>query len=132
MEQRTDPDEPESEKDLVIPVVAEQLHVDTVSVPAGGVRIIKRVVEDQVEINENLRQQHAEIEHVPIGRFVDGPQPIRQTQSGVTVIPVVEEQIVVERRWLLKEEIHVRQTVSSKEHREKIPVRREKVDIERF
>lgn len=126
-----DRQDPENRDEIVVPVLEEQLHVDTVAVPAGGVRVIKRVVENNVPIDELLRVQKAEVERRPIGEYVDGPQPIRDGGDTV-IVPVVEEQLVIERRWFLKEELHIRRTEATVHHHETVSVRREEVTVERM
>jgi len=117
--------------DIVVPVLSEQLQVDIVSVPVGGVRVIKRVVEEQVPIDEQLRSQEAEVERVPVGRYVDGPLPVRQSDDAL-VVPVVEEHVIVERRWFLKEEIHIKRTEQTTRYQDSITVKHEEATIERL
>lgn len=116
---------------FVVPVLAEEVKVDIASAPAGGVRIIKRIVEEDVVVEEELREQHADVSHTQIGRFVDGPQPIRQTDDEL-IVPIVEEQVILERRWLLKEELHIIRSEKSSTYRETVTLKREEADVERF
>ncbi|CAM4173807.1 DUF2382 domain-containing protein [Paracoccus yeei] len=68
---------------------------------------------------------------VPIDRRID-TIPDVVTEGEVTIIPVVEERLVVTRELYLREEIHVRRI----EHKETIDVpattRRQTVQIERL
>jgi stress response protein YsnF len=48
-----------------------------------------------------------EIGRVPVGRPVDTMPPVRQ-EGDTTIVPVVEEIIVVGRRLILKEEVRIR------------------------
>jgi stress response protein YsnF len=45
-----------------------------------------------------------------MGRMVETAPEIR-TESDVTILPVVEEVLVVEKRLVLKEELHIRRRV---------------------
>ncbi|MFL6417462.1 MAG: YsnF/AvaK domain-containing protein [Bryobacteraceae bacterium] len=117
--------------DIVVPVLSEQLKVDIVSVPVGGVRVIKRVVEEQVPIDEQLRSQEAEVERVPVGRYVEGPLPVRQSDDAL-IVPIVEEHVVVERRWFLKEEIHIKRTEQTIRYEDTVTVKHEEATIERL
>jgi stress response protein YsnF len=45
---------------------------------------------------------------------------------------VIEEVLVVEKRLMLKEELHVRRVREETRDRQEIPLRREHVDVERF
>ena len=53
-----------------------------------------------------LETTEVDVVRVQIDREVDAAPEIR-TDGEVTIIPVVEERIVVKRRLVLKEEIHV-------------------------
>ena len=63
-------------------------------------------------VDEELVHERVEVERVPIGRYVDSAPPIRE-ENDLTVLSVVEE--VIERRLLLREEVHIRR-VRTTEH----------------
>jgi hypothetical protein len=56
-----------------------------------------------------LYTEEAGVERVPVNRLIDTEPQTRQ-EGDVTVIPIVEEVLVVEKRLLLKEEIRIRRT----------------------
>jgi Domain of unknown function (DUF2382) len=58
-----------------------------------------------------------EIERFPIGRPVDSAPAIRQ-QGDTTILSVFEEVFVVERKLVLKEEIHIKRVHVSERYRE--------------
>jgi len=116
---------------LVVPVIAEELQVQKRQIETGGVRVRKVVHEREQVVDVPLESEELRVERVPIGRFVDGPLDVR-TEGDTTIIPVVEEVAVVERRWRLKEELHV--TRSRRTRSEPLPVtlRHEEAVIERL
>jgi len=93
--------------DEILPLVDEQLSVHKRRVETGRVRIKTVVDEHQDWIQETLERREVSIERVKVGRIVDSHPQIRQ-EGDLLIIPVVEEVMVVERRLLLKEEVHVR------------------------
>jgi len=118
-------------EEIIVPVVAEQLHVDAVPVLKGGVRVVKRVVEQEYLIDQELRRDHVEVKRVKVNRVVDGPQ--QAVQSGnTTIIPIVEEVLRIERQWVVTEEIHLTRTEETGVHQEKIVLNREEATVERF
>lgn len=117
--------------EIIVPVVTEELNVDIVSVPVGGVRVVKRVIEEQIPIDEQLRSQQAVVERVPVGRYVDGPLPVRQLDDAL-VVPVVEEHVVIERRWFLKEELHIKRTEQTIRYQDSVTVKHEEATVERL
>ena len=48
------------------------------------------------------------------------------------IIPVVEEVIVISRRYRLKEEVHVTKVVREERHRERVTLRRQEADVQEF
>ena len=91
---------------MVVPVLVEELDVQKRLVETGKVRITKVVHEREAVVDEPLFHDKA-ITRVPMQRVVDGPVPVRE-ENGTTIISVVEEVLVVEKRLMLREEIHIR------------------------
>jgi stress response protein YsnF len=52
-------------------------------------------------------------------------------EGDVTIMPVLEEIIVVERQLILKEEIHIRQLRTTERHRETVVLREQDAVITR-
>jgi uncharacterized protein (TIGR02271 family) len=119
----------EVETETVVPVLAEELDVRRTAVPTGGVRVHRRILEHEEELDIPLVKEHVDIHRVVIGREVDGPLAVRQ-DGEVTIIPVVEEELVLQRRFVLKEEIHVTKTAREERHRESVTVRRQEAVVE--
>ena len=81
-------------------------------------------------VDEVLKHERVEIERVPIGRPVDAIPPVRQ-EGDTTIISVVEETIIVERRLILKEEIRIRRLRVSERHQETVVLRKQEAVIAR-
>jgi uncharacterized protein (TIGR02271 family) len=94
-------------EERVVPLLADRLSVERRRVETG--RVIATVTTHHHEqvIKEDLVHEGVEVDRVPIGRTVDAIPPIRE-EGDTTIIPVVEEVLVVERRLILKEEVHLR------------------------
>jgi uncharacterized protein (TIGR02271 family) len=92
----------------VVPVLAEDLEVQKRRVETGKVRLTKVVHERETLVDEPLWREEVEVTRVPMQRVVEGPLPVRE-EHGTTILSVVEEVLVVEKRWMLREEIHIRQ-----------------------
>ena len=82
-------------------------------------------------VDELLEQEKIEVEHVPIGRQVEVMPSIRQ-EGDVTIIPVVEEVLKVERHLVLKEEVHIRRIKQTERYQESITLRRQEAEITRL
>jgi len=89
------------------PVLAEEVEGETHVVETGKVRLTKVVHEREVPVDEPLWREEVEVTRVPIQRVADGPGPGRE-DNGMTRLSVVEEVLVIEQRWRLREESHSR------------------------
>jgi stress response protein YsnF len=114
---------------LRIPAYEEQVGYRTRVVNLGHVRIQKKVDQLVDERELALRHQEVEVERVPVDEIV--PELIEPYMDGdVYVIPVIEEEIVVERRLRLKELMRVRRTVAEHSEMVRTPYRRERIVVE--
>jgi uncharacterized protein (TIGR02271 family) len=92
--------------ELAVPVVEEELVTGTREVKTGAIRVRKRVQHLRKHLEMPVVKDVLRIDRVPVNRVVKTIPPIRE-EDGILIVPVVEEQIVVSRRMVLKEEIHV-------------------------
>lgn len=118
------------EAEETIPLVEERLVVGKRRVPTARVRVRLRTEDETVDARARLLNQDVEIRHVPIGREVQEIPPVRQ-EDGCTIVPVLEEILVVEKRLVLIEEIHIRQVVSETEVSQPVVLRRQRAEVER-
>lgn len=119
------------ENSVIIPIIQEDVVIGKEIVETGKVKISKKISEHQQTIDMPLLQEQVSVERVAINRFVDTPPEIRQ-DGDMMIIPVLEEQIVVQKRLVLIEELHVRKQVVEANHSEEVTVRKEDVDIKRI
>lgn len=115
---------------IVVPIVEERLKIDKRRVESGTVRVRKHVHEDIETVDTPLLHEQVDVDRVEINEFVDGPRTVRQ-EGDVTIIPVMEEVLVVEKRLMLKEEIRLRRRVHETREPRQVTVRREEVEVER-
>ena len=116
--------------EAVVPVVEETAVVRTERVATDAVRLHKRVREEEEALDVPVQAEAIEVERVPVGRWVDGPTPVRRG-GDTTVYPVVEEVLVVEKRLRLVEEVRVTLRRETRRARERVRLRREEVVVER-
>jgi len=115
---------------VVVPVLVEELEVQKRLVETGKVRITKQVHEQEALVDEPLWREEVEVTHVPIQRVVDAPIPVRE-EHGTLIVSVLEEVLVVEKRLMLKEEIHMRRHRVETHQPQQVTLRREEVSVER-
>jgi uncharacterized protein (TIGR02271 family) len=115
----------------VIPLTEETLHLDKRQVTTGRVRISTKtdVIEELAQAS--LDRETVEVTRVPVDRIVDQAPGIR-TENGVTIIPIMEEVLVMEKRLVLKEELHVRKTNTQDEIELPVQLRKQRAVVERI
>ena len=118
-------------EEIRVPVIAEELVVEKHKVPTGGVRVHKIVQQHDEVIAMPLLKEHVDIRRVIVDRDVPGPMPIRY-EGDVTIIPVVEEVIVVEKRMRLKEEFHITRRRTEEHTEQTVTLQRETAVVERL
>jgi len=90
--------------------------------------VVTREREEMVDVP--LTQERVEVERVAIDKEVDSIPPRRQ-EGDTVIVPVVEEVVVVRRKLVLKEEIHLKLVRSTEQHRESVTLRRQEAVVER-
>jgi len=121
----------ERQGQIVIPLHAEELSVTRRRIATGRTRISRVTREQETRVEEPLTREVVEIERRPVGEPVSSMPPVRQ-EGDTIIIPVVEEQLVVERRLVLKEEVRVRRVRKTEMHQEHVITRRQDVIIARL
>jgi uncharacterized protein (TIGR02271 family) len=111
-------------------LAAEELSVSKETVETGRVRVATRTREREALIEEDLARERVEIETVPLGLRIDAVPQARQ-EGDTTIIPIVEEVLVVERRLVLKEEVRIRRVHATEHHKETVMLRYQEAVITR-
>jgi len=113
----------------VIQVVEETIRVEKRLVESGRVVVHKTVTERDEVVEILLRQQDLVVERVPIGLVVSEAPQSRQ-EGDTLIVPILEEVLVVEKRLVLKEELHIRKQSSERMEHQTVRLRSEHVEIE--
>src|SRR5829696_2672625 len=117
----------EDEDELRVQRTEEELRAGTREREAGAINVRKRVRTDREQISVPTRHEEVSVERVPVeGREASGAE----IGEDEIVMPVTEEEVVVEKRPVVKEEIRVRKDVVEGEEVVEEDVRKEEVDVE--
>lgn len=92
--------------DVVIPVVEEEVTAGVKSVKTGSIRVDKHIDKSIRRIEMPLVEEEVEVRRVTVNRVITEAPPVRR-KGDVTIIPVVEEEVVITKRLILKEEVHL-------------------------
>lgn len=119
-----------TEKITTIPVSREELNVTKEWVETARVRIRKDVHEIEQQVDMMLGEEQVNVERIPIDRLVEQP-PAARYEGDTLVVPVLEEVLVVEKRYRIKEEVRITKVRTEARHTASVPVRVEEAVVER-
>lgn len=117
-------------EEAVIPVVEEQLVIEKVEREQGRLRVRVVPSERREEVAVPVTSEQVEVRRVEIGQLVDAPPPVRE-EGDTLIVPVLEEVLVVQKRLMLREEIHIVRHSITREERHEVTLRSERVEITR-
>jgi uncharacterized protein (TIGR02271 family) len=116
----------EDEDELRVQRSEEELAAGTREREAGQFKVRKRVRTDRETIEVPTRHEEATVERVP----VEGEASEAQIGEDEVSVPVTEEEVVVEKRPVAKEEVRIRKDVVEDTEVVEEDVRREEVEVE--
>lgn len=118
-------------EELVLPLRVEEVSVSRRRVETAVVRVATVTRSREQLVDKQLTHERVEITRISVGCFVDAVPAVRE-DGDLTIIPVVEEVVVVERRLLLKEEVHLRRVRTTEQHVEAVRLREQEAVITRI
>lgn len=95
--------------ELRIPIVEEEAYLLKRQVATEKVAVHTSYAEEQVLIRDELQRGQVDIVEVEREEEVAEAPPIR-TEGDVTIVPIVEERLVISKRLFLVKELHLRRT----------------------
>ena len=107
------------DKEQTIELIEEEISIGVRSVETGKVRVDVKVNTEERLVEQVLERQEVAVTRVPINRTVDTRPEIRH-EGDTMIVPLVEEVLVVEKRLILREELHIQTRVIQRT--ENIPV----------
>jgi uncharacterized protein (TIGR02271 family) len=115
----------------VIPLVEETATIGKRELVTGRVRV--RTVTDTIEelAHADVQRETVEVTRVPVDKVVETAPEIR-TEGDVTIVPILEEVLVVEKRLVLKEELHIRRRVAAETVEVLVTLRKQRSIVERL
>jgi uncharacterized protein (TIGR02271 family) len=116
----------EDEDELRVQRTEEELAAGTREVEAGAMKVRKRVRTDREQIEVPTRREEVSVERVP----VSGDASEAEIGEDEVVVPVTEEEVVVGKRAVAKEEVRIKKDVVEDTEVVEEDVRREEIDVE--
>jgi uncharacterized protein (TIGR02271 family) len=116
----------EHDDELRVQRTEEELAAGTREVEAGEVRVRKNVRTDRESVEVPTRHEEVSVERVPLS----GEASEADIGEDEVVVPVTEEEVVVSKRPVIKEEVRIRKDVVEDTQVVEEDVRREEIDVE--
>jgi uncharacterized protein (TIGR02271 family) len=117
----------EDEDELRVQRTEEELAAGTRERQAGQLKIRKRVRTDRESIEVPTRHEEVSVERVPLS---EGTATEAQIGEDEVSVPVTEEEVVVEKRPVAKEEVRIRKDVVEDTEVVEEDVRREEIEVD--
>lgn len=116
----------EPREDLTVQRSEEELSTGVRQREAGSMNVKKSVRTEREEVRVPKRREEVEVERVPTNREVADAE----FGDEEVVVQVFEEEVVVSKRIVLKEEIRLRKRVVEDEEVVEVDLRKEEVEID--
>ena len=116
----------EDEDELRVQRTEEELAAGTREREAGQLKVRKRVRTDRESIEVPTRHEEVSVERVP----VEGEATEAEIGDDEVSVPVTEEEVIVSKRPVAKEEVRIRKDVVSDTETVEEDVRREEIEVE--
>jgi uncharacterized protein (TIGR02271 family) len=116
----------EHDNELRVQRTEEELAAGTREREAGELRVKKNVRTDRESVEVPTRHEEVSVERVPLS----GEASEAQIGEDEVNVPVTEEEVVVSKRPVVKEEVRIRKDVVEDTQIVEEDVRREEIDVE--
>jgi uncharacterized protein (TIGR02271 family) len=116
----------EHDNELRVQRTEEELAAGTREREAGELRVKKNVRTERESVEVPTRHEEVSVERVPLS----GEASEAEIGEGEVNVPVTEEEMVVSKRQVVKEEVRIRKDVVEDTQIVEEDVRREEIDVE--
>lgn len=125
--------ERDDDRTLKIPIIEEAVEVGIRDVVTGQVRVRTVTDTEDATVERDLYRSDVQVERVVVNRWIeDGAEiPTTRTEGNVTIVPLIEEVLVVEKRMRLTEEVRITFNEATDTTHVPVRLRKQRAIIER-
>jgi stress response protein YsnF len=116
-------------EEIKIPIVEEQVIVSKQLIEKASVRILKEVSQSEELVQTGGFDETVTVVSVPRNIYVDNAPPPVRYEGNTLIIPVLREEMVVVKRLLLVEELHVTKTCTQTTDEQVVTLRKESIKV---
>ena len=117
------------QEEHAIPVIEEQLRVEKKEVETK-VYISKQIQEEEATVEVPLQHDKVNVERIAVNQYVEERPNVRYEGDKI-IIPVVQEEIVVEKKILLVEEVHINREYYQENFSKTFSLKKEIIEVTR-
>lgn len=121
----------EDQRKITIPVLEEQLRIEKELQPVERVLLTKTVEIEEVRKSIDLAEETIQVNTVPVNQYITEAPPVVRYEGETAIYSVVKEVLVIEKRLVLVEEIHITKSLQHKKAEVHENLREEKVKIQK-
>ncbi|MBS6058845.1 DUF2382 domain-containing protein [Mixta calida] len=130
MDKKIAPQQDEAEQHEIIPLAEEQAEVTTTRVVDRRIRIHRSTTTAEKLLETELWHEEVEIKHIEKNETLEeGYFPQVRQEGDVLIVPVIEEQVEIIRRHILKEEVHIHKLKKNEQFQQKVTLRSQEIEI---
>ncbi|HCW46534.1 MULTISPECIES: DUF2382 domain-containing protein [Mixta] len=130
MDKKIAPQQDEAEQHEIIPLAEEQAEVTTTRVVDRRIRIHRSTTTAEKLLETELWHEEVEIKHIAKNETLEeGYFPQVRQEGDVLIVPVIEEQVEIIRRHILKEEVHIHKLKKNEQFQQKVTLRSQEIEI---
>ncbi|MDU3075976.1 MAG: DUF2382 domain-containing protein [Mixta calida] len=130
MDKKIAPQQDEAEQHEIIPLAEEQAEVTTTRVVDRRIRIHRSTTTAEKLLVTELWHEEVEIKHIAKNETIEeGYFPQVRQEGDVLIVPVIEEQVEIIRRHILKEEVHIHKLKKNEQFQQKVTLRSQEIEI---
>lgn len=116
---------------VVVQLREEYLVPDKTWTEAGAILIRKELEEHTETLPVELQYEQVQVDRVPVNRVLgEGESAVPRQEGDTLIIPVVEEEAVIIKRLVVREELRVTKVRATRQQQMSGTVKRERLNIE--
>jgi uncharacterized protein (TIGR02271 family) len=123
-------DLPDTSDDTIVPIQEEVARVEKRRSVTGRVRVHTSVEHVEQLVDAELAGEELEITRVPVGQVVTEIPKVR-VEGDLTIVPVLEEVLKVEKQLVLAEELHIRRNTVTESVELPVVLKKQRAVVER-
>lgn len=113
-----------------VPIIEEKYSIDIQTVEKGKIQITKQVHQEDVHVNVPLIHEEIEVQRISKNLPVEHPPEVRH-EGDTMIIPVLKEELVIQKRLVLVEEIHITKRKIEEHQPQQVSLKKEEVKIKK-